>query len=173
MLNKKKRNNNNNNNKSSSSSSCVFIGGMILGMVVGVFIYLQIYNDNNDNDTLNIENQYLISSQMDSTLLMTQRQDSKLKAQLHKELERIERSSSKFNKITFIGDSRVRSLYLLFIYAMQRHAENVDIDLTAADPQRATPSPPPRALLVASPPRLAAARSPRASRKCASCCAAA
>ena len=127
MLNKKKRNNNNNNNKSSFSSSCVFIGGMILGMVVGVFIYLQ-YNDNNDNDTLNIENQYLISSQMDSTLLMTQRQDSKLKAQLHKELERIERSSSKFNKITFIGDSRVRSLYLLFIYAMQRHAENVDIN---------------------------------------------
>ena len=59
----------NNNNKSSSSSSCVFIGGMILGMVVGVFIYLQ-YNDNNDNDTLDIENQYLTSSQMDSTLLM-------------------------------------------------------------------------------------------------------
>ena len=84
MLNRKKRNNN--NNKSSSSSSCVFIGGVILGMVVGIFIYLQ-YNDNNDNDTLDIENQYLTSSQMDSTLLMPQRQDSKLKAQLHKELE--------------------------------------------------------------------------------------
>ena len=98
MLNGKKRNN---NSKSSSSSSGVFIGGVILGMVVGVLIYLQ-YNDNNDNDTLDIENQYLTSSQMDSTLLMTQRQDSKLKAQLHKELERIERSSSKFNKITFI-----------------------------------------------------------------------